>query len=74
MPRLSRKQSQLRKKRKQTKRKQRRQRRQTGGGFAFDIPPNAIVEHRSMDDEGTNPPTFMTKRAMDEMVSESERA
>jgi len=45
-----------------------------GGGFAYDIPPDAIVEHRSMDDEGTNPPMFMTKRAMDEMVPESERA
>jgi hypothetical protein len=53
---------------------QRRRQRQGGGGFSYDIPPNAIVEHRDMNDSGTNPPRLMTKRAMDEMISDSERA
>ena len=68
-----------RKQRKQKQQKQQKQRkytrsRQLGGGYAYDIPSNAIVVHRSMDDEGTNPPLFMTKRLMDELVPESERA
>jgi len=71
-----------RKQRKQKQQKQRKQQkqhkytrsRQLGGGYAYDIPSNAIVVHRSMDDEGTSPPLFMTKRLMDELVSESERA
>ena len=61
-------------KRQRTQKKQRKQRKQNGGGYAYDIPPNAIVEHRSMDDDGTNPPMLMTKRAMDEMIPDSERA
>ena len=59
---------------KRSQHRSRRNRKQTGGRFTYDIPPNAIVDHRSMDDEGTNPPVLMTKRTMDEMVPESERA
>jgi hypothetical protein len=51
-----------------------RQKRQSGGGFSYEIPPDAIVEHRDMDDGGTNPPRLMTKRQMDSMISDSERA
>ena len=61
-------------KRKSKKTRHHRQKRQSGGGFSYDIPQDAIVEHRDMDDGGTNPPRLMTKRQMDSMISDSERA
>jgi hypothetical protein len=64
-----------RKYRKSKSRRGRKSRRRVQrGGFGFQIPSNAIVEHRSMDDDGTNPPLLMKKKAMDEMISDSERA
>lgn len=49
-------------------------RKQNGGGFAYEIPPNAIVIRRSLDDDMYTPPTVMTKEQMDEQVEQSERA
>lgn len=49
-------------------------RKQNGGGYAYEIPPNAVVIRRSLDDDMYTPPTVMTKEQMDEQVEESERA
>ena len=49
-------------------------RKQGGGGYAYEIPSNAIVIRRSLDDDMYTPPTVMTKEQMDEQVQESERA
>lgn len=49
-------------------------RKQTGGGFAYEIPPDAIVIRRSLDDDMYTPPTVMTKAQMDEQVENAERA
>jgi len=43
-------------------RKQRKTQKQRGAGFGFEIPPDAIVEYRNMDDNGTNPPRLVTMR------------
>jgi hypothetical protein len=54
-------------------RRQRKTRRQRGGGFGFELPPDAIVEYRDMDDSGTNPPRLVTLRDRPH-PSDSERA
>jgi hypothetical protein len=74
MPYRTTRRSKKSRRQRKSRKMQRRRQRQGGGGFSYDIPPNAIVEHRDMNDSGTNPPRLMTKRAMDEMISDSERA
>jgi hypothetical protein len=49
-------------------------RKQNGGGYAYEIPANAIVIRRSLDDDMASPPTVMTKEQMDEQVENAERA
>ena len=53
--------------------KQRRTRKnlQRGGGFAYEIPPNALVSYRSMDDSGTEVPRIVR---MGDINKDSERA
>lgn len=70
MKRQSRRSKQQRRK----TRKQRKQKRsQKGGGYGFELPPDAIVEYRDMDDSGTNPPRLVTLRDRPD-PSDSERA
>jgi hypothetical protein len=54
-------------------RKQRRTRKnsQKGGGFAYEIPSNALVSYRSMDDSGTEVPRIVR---MGDINKDSERA
>ena len=53
-------------------RKQRKtRRRMKGGGFAYEIPANALVGYRSMDDSGTEVPRIVK---MGDINKDSERA
>ena len=54
-------------------RKQRksRRRRMNGGGFAYEIPSDALVGYRSMDDNGTEVPRIVK---MGDITKDSERA
>ena len=77
MQRKSRKQRKQRKQRKSRKqqksrkqRKSRRSRVQRGGGFAYDIPPGAIVTHQSMEDGGFQTPRLVQRREIDPENSE----
>ena len=62
-------------KRRATRRRARKQRktrrRMNGGGFAYEIPSNALVGYRSMDDSGTEVPRIMK---MGDIQKDSERA
>jgi hypothetical protein len=54
-----------------TRRRKTRRRRMNGGGFAYEIPANALVGYRSMDDSGTEVPRIMK---MGDIEKNSERA
>ena len=58
-------------KRSARRRKTYRNRKQNGGGFAYEIPSNALVGYRSMDDSGTEVPRIVK---MGDIQKDSERA
>ena len=49
----------------------RRRKNQRGGGFAYEIPSDALVGYRSMDDSGTEVPRIVK---MSDITKNSERA
>jgi hypothetical protein len=51
--------------------KKRRTRRMYGGGFAYEIPSDALIGYRSMDDNGTEVPRIIK---MGDIKKDSERA
>ena len=57
--------------RKTRKQRRTRRRRQNGGGFGYQIPSNALVGYRSMDDSGTEVPRIVK---MGDIEKDSERA
>jgi hypothetical protein len=57
--------------RKKSKKHRRTRRRQKGGGFAYEIPADALVGYRSMDDNGTEVPRIVK---MGDITKDSERA
>lgn len=57
--------------RKRSSRKRKTRRRMKGGGFAYEIPANALVGYRSMDDSGTEVPRIVK---MGDINKDSERA
>lgn len=58
-------------KRSTRRRPRRSRRRQNGGGFAYEIPSDALVGYRSMDDNGTEVPRIVK---MGDITKDSERA
>jgi hypothetical protein len=57
--------------RKRSRKQRKSRRRMKGGGFAYDIPSNALVGYRSMDDNGTEVPRIVK---MGDINKDSERA
>jgi hypothetical protein len=45
-----------------------------GGGFSFSVPDSALVEYRSLDDDGTNPPILMLNSKRNKAMADMERA
>lgn len=43
-----------------------------GGGFSYVVPDSAIVEWRSLDDNGTNPPILLLKSERDKALTNME--
>ena len=57
--------------RRKTRKQRRTRRRRQNGGFGYEIPSNALVGYRSMDDAGTEVPRIVK---MGDIEKDSERA